>query len=578
MKKKIIGIFAVTLLIVTMVPISGNENNTALKSPQAAIFLEIDETQHKMLIVDKYIGNIHVKYWEHVVNGIQVKNDSILLHTDPDSREIINYEKSWSNVEDFLSHSFNEAFEPNDYFWKKRIVFPDAYDCVPFFYFNKQEQYPLICWEVRHTDGSTILYDINGTKIGYGIPAPSEQGFSISNDCGDGYGDCWKSFRENADQWFQRWCDSTICIGLPNLEEISLHIQNRNTTFFFELGHSHHLPTRFLVTDEIYYNASHLQQDMTQRQPMKFAFIGSCEGLREIYPGTLSYEFRKGKMNNTVTVGYVGMADCPGWNVALHWQDYLFQEMDSGRTIKESFDLASAKYPTIADCVRFVGDERLTVRNHPPCPPETPLGSSINPPHEIVCFNTTTFDSEGDLVHYFFDWDDGTDSGWLGPYNYGEYAVSSHQWNTNGYYSVKVKAKDEHHIESEYSGPLNITITHPPSKPKTPWGLSSGKPGRKYTFTTSSNDPDGDMVYYMWDWGDGNFSEWLSTNKASYTWKKEAKFNIRVKAKDNYGVESDWSDPLVFSTPKNKSIQSPFLYFLEHHPHLFLLLQLLLHL
>jgi hypothetical protein len=86
------------------------------------------------------------------------------------------------------------------------------------------------------------------------------------------------------------------------------------------------------------------------------------------------------------------------------------------------------------------------------------------------------------------------------------------------------------------------------------------------------------MVYYMWDWGDGNFSEWLSTNKASYTWKKEAKFNIRVKAKDNYGVESEWSDPLVFSTPKNRAIHSPFIYFLEHHPHLFLLLQLLLHL
>ena len=80
----------------------------------------------------------------------------------------------------------------------------------------------------------------------------------------------------------------------------------------------------------------------------------------------------------------------------------------------------------------------------------------------------------------------------------------------------------------------------------------------------------------MWNWGDGNFSEWLYTNEASYSWEREAKFNISVRAKDTHGAESDWSDPLSFSTPKNKVTKTPFLRFLGNHPYLFPLLQRLL--
>ena len=95
-----------------------------------------------------------------------------------------------------------------------------------------------------------------------------------------------------------------------------------------------------------------------------------------------------------------------------------------------------------------------------------------------------------------------------------------------------------------------------------PTGPTSGKPGIEYIFTTNTIDTDGDAISYMWNWGDGNFSEWLDTNEALYTWEQEAKFNISVRAKDIYGAESDWSDPLSFSTPKNKVI-NPFALIIE---------------
>jgi len=53
-------------------------------------------------------------------------------------------------------------------------------------------------------------------------------------------------------------------------------------------------------------------------------------------------------------------------------------------------------------------------------------------------------------------------------------------------------------------------------------------------------------------------------------------FIISVKAKDEYGAESDWAK-LSFSAPKNKPyINTPFLRFLENHPYMFPLLRRLL--
>jgi hypothetical protein len=89
----------------------------------------------------------------------------------------------------------------------------------------------------------------------------------------------------------------------------------------------------------------------------------------------------------------------------------------------------------------------------------------------------------------------------------------------------------------------------PPQNPGTPQGPSSGKAGVNYTFTTSTIDPDGDNVYYLWDWGDGTNSSWLGPYTSgqpitvSYTWDTVGDYFIMVKAKDSQQLESGWSNP-----------------------------------
>ncbi|MEA2054192.1 MAG: C25 family cysteine peptidase [Candidatus Thermoplasmatota archaeon] len=95
----------------------------------------------------------------------------------------------------------------------------------------------------------------------------------------------------------------------------------------------------------------------------------------------------------------------------------------------------------------------------------------------------------------------------------------------------------------------------PPNKPEKPTGPTSGKRWKEYGYTTSSVDPDGDQIYYMFDWGDGTNTGWIGPYdsggevNASHTWDKRGNYEIKVKAMDLYGAESAWSDPLEVSTP-----------------------------
>ena len=89
----------------------------------------------------------------------------------------------------------------------------------------------------------------------------------------------------------------------------------------------------------------------------------------------------------------------------------------------------------------------------------------------------------------------------------------------------------------------------PPEKPQRPEGPTEGIVGVAYTFSTSTTDPETEQVSYNWNWGDGTSSEWLGpfdsgvTVFASHAWSEVKTYNIKVKAKDPYGGESDWSDP-----------------------------------
>jgi hypothetical protein len=66
-------------------------------------------------------------------------------------------------------------------------------------------------------------------------------------------------------------------------------------------------------------------------------------------------------------------------------------------------------------------------------------------------FTTSTTDLNGHLIWYLFDWGDETNSSWIDPYDSGNPATASHDWDADGVYKIKTKARDFYNAESEWS-------------------------------------------------------------------------------------------------------------------------------
>jgi hypothetical protein len=144
-------------------------------------------------------------------------------------------------------------------------------------------------------------------------------------------------------------------------------------------------------------------------------------------------------------------------------------------------------------------------------------------------------------------------------------------------------AEDSNGAQSGFSSAKTVVINDPPNKPAIT-GPTSGKAGNSYTYSASATDPNGDQIYYLFDWDDGSNSGWKGpynsgqTGSVSHVWIAKGTYQIKVKAKDINGDEGVWSDPLPVSMPRNKAISTPFLRFLEQHPRLFSILRYILEL
>ena len=100
----------------------------------------------------------------------------------------------------------------------------------------------------------------------------------------------------------------------------------------------------------------------------------------------------------------------------------------------------------------------VTVLGEAPNKPEKPSGTENGKVGVEYTYCTTTTDPDNDDVYYWFNWGDGNNSGWIGPFASGETVCVNYTWAAKGTYQIKVKAKDTNGQESPWSDPLSVTI------------------------------------------------------------------------------------------------------------------------
>lgn len=189
------------------------------------------------------------------------------------------------------------------------------------------------------------------------------------------------------------------------------------------------------------------------------------------------------------------------------------------------------------------GNGRLELQP-PTGPNQLPTAAfTFSPPSPIVggpiAFNgSASTDSDGSIVSYTWNFGDGTSG--AGP-------TASHAYAAPGAYTVRLTVTDDDGATGTTSSP--IAVTSPANQaPVASFTASptTGEPGTPFAFNaTSAYDPDGTIVAYRWEYGDGSLGSGV-TSQHAYSWP--GTFTVRLTVTDNRGDSN--------TTTRSVSVQS----------------------
>ncbi len=178
-------------------------------------------------------------------------------------------------------------------------------------------------------------------------------------------------------------------------------------------------------------------------------------------------------------------------------------------------------------------------------PPEgiitLPVGDVTIAAGESVFFEGTADDPDGDPVTVLWDFGDGESSTDLSP--------GDHTYEDSGTYTVTFTATDDQGLSDPTPDTRTATVGAGANQPPegvitSPTGDVTIMPGESVFFEGTADDPDGDPVTVLWDFGDGGSSTDLAPG--DHTYDNPGTYNVTFTATDDQGL----SDP----TPDTRTI------------------------
>lgn len=150
-------------------------------------------------------------------------------------------------------------------------------------------------------------------------------------------------------------------------------------------------------------------------------------------------------------------------------------------------------------------------------------------------------------------------------------AICGHEYEFNYYYHTPYDNISNMNITYALKGTRLLIATlaeiaeftvigDPPETPILS-GNDQGIIGQDIAFTVITTDPDDDNIKFLFDWGDGNFTVWIGPYDSGkyvdvlHSWNNIGKYNVRVKARDEYYQESDWSNIHTINIVDNPSLE-----------------------
>ena len=180
--------------------------------------------------------------------------------------------------------------------------------------------------------------------------------------------------------------------------------------------------------------------------------------------------------------------------------------------------------------------------NNAPYKPVKPSGPVYIEPGGSFVYTGQTFDPDGDLIRYRFNWDDGNVSDWT-DFMSGNQTVSVEKtWYQIDNFSVRILAQDEEGLNSSWSDGLLVFCSFgeeedDSAEKKDPVAVFSSSvnesDGLSCSFNGSNSyDEDGNITSYFWDFGDGVTSTEVNPD---HQYSQPGWYNVTLMVTDDEG-------------------------------------------
>lgn len=143
-----------------------------------------------------------------------------------------------------------------------------------------------------------------------------------------------------------------------------------------------------------------------------------------------------------------------------------------------------------------------------------------------VNFNAAGSSDDGSIVSFEWDFGDG---------DTGAGETTSHRFDTAQTFTVLLVVTDDQGATASTSQSVTVSMGQPPTASFT---FSPGSPsaGQSVSFdASSSRDPDGNIIEYRWDWGDGTSPDVLQDPTAVHTFATSGSFFVTLRVRDDAG-------------------------------------------
>ena len=185
----------------------------------------------------------------------------------------------------------------------------------------------------------------------------------------------------------------------------------------------------------------------------------------------------------------------------------------------------------LASCDLFRGNEK-PVASFSFTPPSPRMGE------EVLFDGSASYDPDGEIVSYRWDFGDGTT---------GSGITVTHTYNDSGSYTVTLEVKDNRGATDSTS--RTVTVSEGAGgRPRADFTFSPPDPttGDTIQFTDQSTDPDGEIVSWSWDFGDGSTS--LQQNP-THRYASPGDYTVTLTVMDDDGLTDSTSKVVSVSSP-----------------------------